>query len=90
VSALVAAQGERVDEHDRAASAAKGGLQDDGVIQVPAGAVERTGRVDGPVAGVLIEKSGEDRWAVEAGEAQPVHRALGRDEAADLQSDRRA
>lgn len=80
VSALAPSQGERVAYNCRASSCAEGRLQNEGLLDVAAADVGGSGGTDGPVAGILVEEPGEDRRAVEAGKAQPVHRALGGDQ----------
>ena len=51
-------------------------LQHHGAIQVASGHRGGARRPDRPVAGLFVEEPSEDRRAVEAGEAQPVDRAL--------------
>ena len=47
-----------------------------GAVQVAAGHLCGARRPDRPVAGFVTEKATENRWAVEAGEAQPVDRPV--------------
>src|SRR5215469_6779694 len=80
MAALIGSDGQSVREHRRALCRVEGGLQHHGLIHVPPTRLEISGRPDGEVSAGRVKKTAEDRWPVEAREAQPVHRAVTADE----------
>ena len=76
VPPVAVAHGQRVGDGDRTRRRAEGGLQHHGAVQVAPGHLSGPGGPDRPVAGLVTEEATEDRWAVEAGEAQPVDRPV--------------
>ncbi len=76
VPPVAVAHGQRVGDGDRTRRREEGGLQHHGAVQIAPGHLSGPGGPDRPVAGLVIEEATEDRWAVEAGEAQPVDRTV--------------
>jgi hypothetical protein len=74
VAAVVAADGQGVDQDGGPGGGPEGGLQGHRLVDVGAGHLGPADRPDGEVAGVLVEQAGEHARPVEPGEAQPVHR----------------
>ena len=62
-------------ECDAAGRGAKGGLEHHRVVDVATSDLGVGRGVDRPVTGLVVEDAPEHRWAVEAGEAQPVDRS---------------
>ena len=73
MSALIAPDSHRVDQHRAARWGAEGRLKCHRPFNIAAAHFGSTNRVDGPVSRLLVQQSGKDRWPIEAGKAQPVN-----------------
>ena len=80
VTALSLREGERVEQPDRAGLGRERRVDDERAREIATFGCERARGSDRPVAGVGVEDAGEDGWAVEPWQAQPVDRPVIADE----------